>query len=110
MKTNENIAHLIKDLKKLDASAWKRVASELNGSTRRMPEVNLSSIAQHPAGTVLVPGSVLGYGEITKAVTVAAFRFSKSAKEKITKAGGRTITINELAKENPKCSNVKIMV
>ncbi len=110
LKTNENITHLIKDLKKLDAPAWKRVAEELTSSTRRAPEVNISSIARFSPGTVLVPGNVLGYGELTKAVTVAAFRFSKSAKDKITKAGGRAITINELARENPDCSNVKIMV
>lgn len=32
---------------------------------------------------------VLGKGEITKKLTVSAHRFSKSAKEKIEKAGGK---------------------
>lgn len=37
---------------------------------------------------------VLGDGEITKAVTVKAHRFSASAKEKIEKAGGKAIAIS----------------
>ena len=34
---------------------------------------------------------VLGQGELSKAVTVHAHRFSKSAKEKIEKAGGKVV-------------------
>ena len=36
---------------------------------------------------------ILGHGEITKAVTVTAHRFSKSASEKIEKAGGKAILL-----------------
>ena len=36
---------------------------------------------------------VLGDGELTKALTVTAHKFSKSAKEKIEKAGGKAIEI-----------------
>ncbi len=36
---------------------------------------------------------ILGTGEIKKALTVKAHRFSESAKEKITKAGGQAIII-----------------
>ena len=36
---------------------------------------------------------ILGNGELTKAVTVHAHKFSKSAKEKIEKSGGKAITI-----------------
>jgi large subunit ribosomal protein L15 len=36
---------------------------------------------------------VLGKGEITKAVTVTAHSFSKSAQEKIAKAGGKTVLV-----------------
>ena len=42
---------------------------------------------------------ILGDGELTKKLTISAHRFSKSAEEKITKAGG---TINKLvAKRTP---------
>ncbi len=36
-----------------------------------------------------LPVKVLGDGEVTGALTVAAHKFSKSAQEKITKAGGK---------------------
>jgi large subunit ribosomal protein L15 len=35
------------------------------------------------------PVKILGDGELTKAITVQAHKFSKSAQEKITKAGGK---------------------
>ena len=36
---------------------------------------------------------ILGFGELTRAITVSAHRFSKSAKEKITAAGGKLLEI-----------------
>lgn len=36
---------------------------------------------------------ILGTGELTKAVTVTAHRFSKSASEKIEKAGGKAVLL-----------------
>jgi large subunit ribosomal protein L15 len=36
---------------------------------------------------------ILGSGELTKAVTVTAHKFSKSASEKIEKAGGKTVVL-----------------
>ena len=38
---------------------------------------------------------VLGVGELTVAVTVHAHKFSRSAQEKIEKAGGKAILIGE---------------
>ena len=40
---------------------------------------------------------VLGNGEITKALTVSAHRFSASAKEKIEKAGGKCVVLPGVA-------------
>lgn len=110
MKSNITTVKIIRELKKLKAPAWERVAEELADPARNVNEVNLSSIERYSTGVVLVPGKVLGTGELTKPVVVAALKFSKSAKEKITKAGGKAMTIAELAKQNPGCSNVKIMV
>jgi large subunit ribosomal protein L15 len=67
--------------------------------------VNLSELDKFEAGTVITPElllekritrevedglKVLGDGELTKALTVKAHRFSKSAAEKIQAAGGTT--------------------
>ncbi|MCR4336573.1 MAG: 50S ribosomal protein L15 [Candidatus Omnitrophica bacterium] len=43
---------------------------------------------------VFKPFKVLGGGELKKSLTVHAYRFSKSASEKIEKAGGKTETVN----------------
>ena len=56
----------------------------------------------------MVPGVVLGSGTLTKKVTVAAWRFSSKAREKIESSGGEAISIEELLEKNPKGSNVKI--
>lgn len=43
--------------------------------------------------SIYKPYKILGDGEITKSLTVRAFSFSKSAQEKIVKAGGKAETI-----------------
>jgi len=42
---------------------------------------------------------VLGEGELTKAVTVTAHSFSKSAQEKIAKAGGKAVLLTKTTAE-----------
>jgi large subunit ribosomal protein L15 len=37
---------------------------------------------------------VLGHGELSKALTVHAHKFSKSAQEKIEKAGGKILVVS----------------
>jgi large subunit ribosomal protein L15 len=44
-----------------------------------------------------LPVKILGDGELTKALTVSAHKFSKSAQEKITKAGGKVEVLSEKA-------------
>jgi len=58
---------------------------------------------------VVVPGKVLGAGNLDHPVSVAAFSFSTQARLKISKARGKCLSISELIEVNPKGSNVKIM-
>src|SRR5207245_7525188 len=53
---------------------------------------------------VVVPGVILGTGEISMPVTVAAFRASGAARKKIEAAGGKAVSLLELAGQNPKGS------
>ena len=114
-KTNPNTINLIKSLTKQssaeDAPIWKAVANEISRANRKNGEVNVYHIDKYSDDddTVLVPTKVLGEGNITKKVTVAAFKFSQEAENKITAAGGKCLTIDELMAENPKGSNVKII-
>jgi large subunit ribosomal protein L18e len=115
MKSNLHLRNLVKELKtvsiKQKANIWKRVASELEKPTKKRRIVNISKIDKYTEKnqTVIVPGKVLGMGELNKKLTIAAYRFSKSAKEKITSQGSKAITIQELVKKNPKGSKIKLI-
>jgi len=113
--TNPQLVELIRFLKKQSreqkAPIWKAVAEKLAVSRRRRIAVNISRINRYTEKneTVVVPGKVLGAGELNHPVTVAAFAFSETAEQKIKKAKGKCLTIPELVKKNPKGSNVKII-
>lgn len=83
---------------------------ELNEVFKSGEEVSLEKLAE----TNLVKGrydelKVLGNGELTKKLKVSAHRFSKSAAEKISKAGGEAIVLpgkapvvkNKMRKKEP---------
>jgi len=114
--TNPMLRKLIEELKKKsleeNVRIWKRIAEILERPTRRRVEINLKHIEREArdGDTIIVPGVVLSDGELKKKVTIAAWRFSAKAKEKIEKAGARAISIEDLIKENPKGSNVRIVV
>ncbi|RME55302.1 50S ribosomal protein L18e [Candidatus Woesearchaeota archaeon] len=110
--TDLNLKNLINELNKAgkNAKIWKRVAEDLAKPTRQRRIVNLERIERFAKDneTVVVPGKVLANGELTKKVTVAAWTFSEAAKRKIN-AKGKTLTIRQLVKENPKGSKVRIL-
>lgn len=56
-------------------------------------EVTAESLASRGVIRPGLPLKVLGRGEIEKPVTVSAARFSKTAAEKIEKAGGKAVVI-----------------
>ncbi len=114
IKKNDNTALLIANLKKLaiekESKLWKRIATDLEKPSRQRRVVNVYKIDSYSAKdeTVIVPGKVLGVGELTHSVTVAALNFSDEAKEKIS-AKGNVMSIEELMKKNPKGANIKIL-
>ncbi len=105
------VHYLRKSARKNNAAIWKSVAETLWKPRRRKVAVNLSKINRYTieGETVIVPGKVLGSGVLEHKVTVAAWAFSKKAKEKINEVGGRAISIEELVKENPRGSGVKVI-
>lgn len=113
--TNPYLKQLIENLKKksleLKTPIWKTIAGKLAKPTRQRIEVNLSDIEKHANNgeTVVVPGVVLSAGILTKKISIAAWRFSASAKEKIKNVGGECLTFEQLIERNPKGSNVKII-
>jgi large subunit ribosomal protein L18e len=112
--TNPKLMELIKELKKKSfeqgANIWKRIAEDLERSTRQRRIVNLYKINKYTKEneTVIVPGKVLAVGDLDHNVIIAAFNFSDAALEKINKKG-KAITINELIQEDPKGKRIRIM-
>ena len=111
---NQNTETLIQQLKRAASeekvALWKRVAEDLEKPTRQRRTVNVFKIDANveEGDVIVVPGKVLGEGDLTKKVTVAAFAFSEEAKTKIAKSG-KALTIAELVKSNPKGQKVKIL-
>ena len=114
-KTNPRIPALISVLKDTarenDAPIWKDMAKRLEKPNRDYAEVNLSKINRYAAENelVMIPGKVLGAGVLGHAVTVAALGFSTTAVDKITSAGGKCMTIEQILEENPAGSGIRIM-
>lgn len=114
-KTNPKIIALIGHLKEKsyqeEAPIWKDVAKRLERPTRRRAQVNISRINRHSTDdeTILVPGKVLGSGELEHKVNVAAISFSKRAKEKIGSSGGECLDIFEIMEKNPKGRKIRII-
>jgi large subunit ribosomal protein L18e len=113
--TNPYLKKLIENLRKksfeLNAPIWKTIAEKLEKPTRKRIEVNLSDIERNTKenDVIIVPGVVLASGNLTKKVTIAAWKFSAQAKEKIKKSKSEALTIEELMERNPKGSGVKII-
>ena len=93
------------------AAVPESVAARLERSRSNWAEPNLSRLSRHAAeeDTILVPGKLLGSGEISGKPSVAAYSVSAGARSKIEAAGGRIMTIRELMKENPNGKGVRIL-
>ena len=113
--TNHLLRNLINDLKKNSKeqgmNIWKRVALDLEKSTRQRRSVNLSRINRHTKENevIVVPGKVLGTGVVEHKLTISAYQFSQSAKEKLEKNGSKIISLMELSKDNPKGKGIRII-
>ncbi|HYT16620.1 MAG TPA: 50S ribosomal protein L18e [Thermoplasmata archaeon] len=114
-KTNPHLQQVVRELREVsreaDAPIWRDVAERLERTRKNWSEVNLSRLSRYAekGEQIVVPGVVLATGEITTPLTVAAFRTSNAAQRKIEAAGGRAMTLLELAVQNPKGSGVRIM-
>ena len=113
--TNHLLLKLVEELKKRsneqDANIWRRVADDLEKPTRQRRVVNLSSLSRYTKENeiVVVPGKVLGAGDLSHKLTISAFQFSGGAKEKLEKVGAKIIPLLELSRENPSGKGIRVM-
>ena len=114
-KSNPRLTAIIMTLKDAsrvhEVSIWREIARRLDAPRKNYAEVNLSKINRYANGdeTILVPGKVLGSGVLNLPVKIAALDFSETAVSKITSANGTCMTIEDLVRDNPKGSKVRIL-
>lgn len=115
VKSNPSTVKLAGELKRIaiqnKAPIWKSVARMLEKSESRWAEVNVGKLEDYVKehSVVIVPGKLLGDGDLKKKLTVSAFRFSMPAKKKILDAGGAILSLPELVEKHPKGSGVLII-
>jgi large subunit ribosomal protein L18e len=113
--TNPELIQLISLLKKesreKQAGIWLDVAEYLSKTRSNRISVNLSTINRNTkrSDIVVIPGKILGSGNINHAVTVASFGASDKAKAKLVAAKAKYLSIPKLLEKYPKGTNVKII-
>ncbi|MEM1533413.1 MAG: 50S ribosomal protein L18e [Desulfurococcaceae archaeon] len=113
--TNVVIRRTIDELKRTSSregsKIWRTVAELLEKPRRRKIAVNVGRINRYTESgeVVVVPGKVIGAGELKHPVTIAAVAFSSKALEKIRLVNGRALHILDLLRENPSGKGVKII-
>lgn len=108
-KRNPDLVDTIISSKKNDK--WLRISDILASPRKNKIEKNLDVINRDSSEgeIVIVPGKVLAMGELNKKIKIAAFGFSKNAREKILNSGSKILTIDEEIKSNPDAKGVKIL-
>ena len=113
--TNPLLKDLIGELKKRSneqsVNLWKRVALDLERPTRNRRAVNLSRINRYTKENevVVVPGKVLGSGNLNHKLTISAYQFSEQAKDKLEKNGSQIVNLLDLSKEKPNGKKIRII-
>lgn len=115
LPTNPRTRRVIKLLRKAsrknNSDVWRSLSDSLTAPTRQSVSINIGKI-EHLAEEgdfIAIPGKVLGFGNLTKKVDIAALSFSQSAREKIVQCGGRAVSLEVLLNLNPRGSKIKLL-
>ena len=94
------------------AGIWRSLSANVVRPKRRIPVINLDRLNRitSKGETVAIPGKVLGGGKIDHPLTVAALHFSLSSARAIEGAGGKVLSLSELARMRPDGKGVRVIV
>lgn len=109
--SNVNVRKLARELWKTQKPIWRRVSRRLMKPKRsHRIEANLARLNKNTkeGDVVVIPGKVLGGGDLDHKITVASLKASQSAKEKLAQAECELIDIPTLLDRNPEGSGVKL--
>lgn len=108
-KRNPVLVRTLIALKKKEG--WDRVAHLASAPRRKKIEKNLSEIDKmaHEGDTIVVPGKVLGGGEVKKKIRVCAFMFSQEAVRKLKEMKCEIVSLEDELKKNPRHQGVVVL-
>ena len=113
--TNPVVLQMARELKnaskKNKAPIWSRLAELALKPSRARRVVNLGQLDKFAKDDdiIVVPGKVLGTGNLTHKITLCSFSISNSGATKILESGGKILGLSELVKSNPTGKGVKIV-
>lgn len=113
--TNQLVATMVRELKtastKNKAPIWLKLAQMVQGPSLTKRLVNIAKIGNvtKDNDVIIVPGKVLGTGNISHKVTLCSFSISTAAAKKIQDAGGKIITYSDMISKFPTGKGVKII-
>jgi len=110
-KKNPELVETIIAAKKQKAEKWLEVGNFISTPKRKMAKINIFEINKQAkeGDTIVVPGKVLGTGEIDKKIKIVALSFSAKALKKLKKTGSQAIKIKDEIKSNPEAEGIKII-
>ena len=113
--TNQIVVQMVKELKqastKNDAPIWLKLAKLALKTSSSKRVVNLTRINDFTkeGEVIVVPGKILGTGNVSHKITLSSFSISNSAAKKIIESGGNIISFKEMIEKFPTGKGVRII-
>jgi len=113
--TGQVILQMVKHLrgasKKNNAPIWLKLAELALKPSRSRRVINLGQLDKfvNDNDIVVVPGKVLGTGNISHKITLCSFSISATGAKKVTQSGGKLVDFTHLIKNHPTGKGVKII-
>ncbi|MEW6043374.1 MAG: 50S ribosomal protein L18e [Thermoproteota archaeon] len=113
--TNQLVLNMVKDLKKAStknkAPIWSKLAvmAQKPSIAKRIVNIKKINDVTNENDVVVVPGKVLGTGNISHKITLCSFSISTSAANKVLSAGGKIINYSEMISKFPTGKGVRII-
>ncbi len=113
--TNQLVLQMAKELKgaskKNNSPIWSKLAELALKPSSARRVVNVGHIEKFAKNNdvVVVPGKVLGTGNMSHKITLCSFSISNTGAKKILQSGGKILSFSELIKMNPTGKGVIII-
>lgn len=113
--TNQLVVKMVKELKQASAKnkapIWSNLAemAQKPGIAKRVVNIGRLGSVTKENEVIVVPGKVLGTGNISHKITLCCFSISTAAAKKIQSAGGKIINHSDVISKFPTGKGVRII-